>query len=112
MIRRPPRSTLFPYTTLFRSTAWRWHFRTDLRPLPEQSGLARPLVGVCRGPSTIAKSAPGRGNSSSERELFWACLSITDLPLIVHLFVGRYTSSLPAWDRRLVISCNLAEACF
>src|SRR2546422_4077050 len=25
MIRRPPRSTLFPYTTLFRSG--RWHFR-------------------------------------------------------------------------------------
>src|SRR3712207_7000426 len=24
MIRRPPRSTLFPYTTLFRSWAWRW----------------------------------------------------------------------------------------
>src|SRR3989441_12843615 len=23
MIRRPPRSTLFPYTTLFRSTEWR-----------------------------------------------------------------------------------------
>src|SRR5438874_4761256 len=23
MIRRPPRSTLFPYTTLFRSVAWR-----------------------------------------------------------------------------------------
>src|SRR5260370_12045908 len=23
MIRRPPRSTLFPYTTLFRSPAWR-----------------------------------------------------------------------------------------
>src|SRR5580698_9032979 len=25
MIRRPPRSTLFPYTTLFRSTTRRWH---------------------------------------------------------------------------------------
>src|SRR2546430_2839990 len=26
MIRRPPRSTLFPYTTLFRSeTAWNWN---------------------------------------------------------------------------------------
>src|SRR5687768_17870467 len=24
MIPRPPRSTLFPYTTLFRSTAWKW----------------------------------------------------------------------------------------
>src|SRR6476620_12047663 len=28
MIRRPPRSTLFPYTTLFRSpTSWRWSWR-------------------------------------------------------------------------------------
>src|SRR3989449_9826109 len=27
MIRRPPRSTLFPYTTLFRSPG-PWHFRT------------------------------------------------------------------------------------
>src|SRR2546430_8580904 len=29
MIRRPPRSTLFPYTTLFRSSpaAFVWHFR-------------------------------------------------------------------------------------
>src|SRR3712207_7179478 len=25
MIRRPPRSTLFPYTTLFRSLAQQWH---------------------------------------------------------------------------------------
>src|SRR5256885_12073384 len=24
MIRRPPRSTLFPYTTLFRSICWGW----------------------------------------------------------------------------------------
>src|SRR5258708_21698069 len=26
MIRRPPRSTLFPYTTLFRSHLFWWHF--------------------------------------------------------------------------------------
>src|SRR5256885_6473953 len=26
MIRRPPRSTLFPYTTLFRSRVADWHF--------------------------------------------------------------------------------------
>src|SRR5258707_6154453 len=39
MIRRPPRSTLFPYTTLFRSevvrddlppVGWRWHVGKDL----------------------------------------------------------------------------------
>src|ERR1017187_3540775 len=29
MIRRPPRSTLFPYTTLFRSTAWRAEANVD-----------------------------------------------------------------------------------
>src|SRR5437870_10652175 len=27
MLRRPPRSTLFPYTTLFRS--WEWHNHSD-----------------------------------------------------------------------------------
>src|SRR2546430_10588140 len=26
MIRRPPRSTLFPYTTLFRSSEWSWNW--------------------------------------------------------------------------------------
>src|SRR3712207_8342100 len=32
MIRRPPRSTLFPYTTLFRSTPGRPHGRADRHP--------------------------------------------------------------------------------
>src|SRR5258708_31880876 len=32
MIRRPPRSTLFPYTTLFRSDDFRLAHFTDLRP--------------------------------------------------------------------------------
>src|SRR5690242_20833097 len=31
MIRRPPRSTLFPYTTLFRSTSSRRRFLSDPR---------------------------------------------------------------------------------
>src|SRR2546426_2254958 len=34
MIRRPPRSTLFPYTTLFRSVS-------DSHPAPARSGRAR-----------------------------------------------------------------------
>src|SRR2546430_13135170 len=32
MIRRPPRSTLFPYTTLFRSLASKWLTSTSCRP--------------------------------------------------------------------------------
>src|SRR5690348_17876707 len=38
MIRRPPRSTLFPYTTLFRSRAWRKIF---VRVKGFQRGRAR-----------------------------------------------------------------------
>src|SRR6201982_4229730 len=32
MIRRPPRSTLFPYTTLFRSDPYPWPYNGHLRP--------------------------------------------------------------------------------
>src|SRR2546425_3604158 len=50
MIRRPPRSTLFPYTTLFRSV--RDHPQDDgevaRRPLPERRG-ARASAGGCGG---------------------------------------------------------------
>src|SRR6266511_5717503 len=34
MIRRPPRSTLFPYTTLFRSRSRRWACRTAAGSAP------------------------------------------------------------------------------
>src|SRR5687768_18021473 len=43
MIRRPPRSTLFPYTTLFRSQAltWQWDRETTQRLLQEVSPTYR-----------------------------------------------------------------------
>src|SRR2546426_10923513 len=43
MIRRPPRSTLFPYTTLFRSVAFDLglHLRAE-RPPPAPSLVVRP----------------------------------------------------------------------
>src|SRR6267378_1058319 len=36
MIRRPPRSTLFPYTTLFRSTSFHCHIARQPRPPAER----------------------------------------------------------------------------
>src|SRR2546427_6101170 len=39
MIRRPPRSTLFPYTTLFRSI-----LKQGFLPEPDDPGLLPPLV--------------------------------------------------------------------
>src|SRR3712207_8871103 len=57
MIRRPPRSTLFPYTTLFRSLVdQRGQARRELRrseafphPLPEALGRHEVQLGVQRG---------------------------------------------------------------
>src|SRR3989442_7743420 len=37
MIRRPPRSTLFPYTTLFRSADRSWSWLFQLKPSPRPS---------------------------------------------------------------------------
>src|SRR3712207_6962798 len=46
MIRRPPRSTLFPYTTLFRSA--------DGDPARQAEGSARPSVLTLRTPSSAS----------------------------------------------------------
>src|SRR3989441_11896287 len=62
MIRRPPRSTLFPYTTLFRShhrpavveSAWAWHRRARLcGPAMRGQAIARRYWGVSGVPKTL-----------------------------------------------------------
>src|SRR3712207_8953240 len=55
MIRRPPRSTLFPYTTLFRSGRGRAPAPAFL-PRPEGGGL-RPHAGELRRPGAAARAA-------------------------------------------------------
>src|SRR5438034_7586764 len=51
MIRRPPRSTLFPYTTLFRSPA-----------------LIRGLRGTCRVPPDVRTSRETTGGTARSRD--------------------------------------------
>src|SRR3712207_8473736 len=65
MIRRPPRSTLFPYTTLFRSRIARYPGLTHLAlwpggvvpraPGPNQLGL---MLASCRSPTMAHRAAP------------------------------------------------------
>src|SRR5258708_31328663 len=43
MIRRPPRSTLFPYTTLFRS-GWSWSRTEKKRQTGRSSFASRPIA--------------------------------------------------------------------
>src|SRR2546427_7770691 len=59
MIRRPPRSTLFPYTTLFRSS--------DPRGLPRQ-GASRDLAGVAGARHDVFGGRLGRGQRTRDRK--------------------------------------------
>src|SRR3989449_3954987 len=43
MIRRPPRSTLFPYTTLFRSVDLPLHFKFEILEEPSLNGDPHPV---------------------------------------------------------------------
>src|SRR3712207_8982324 len=63
MIRRPPRSTLFPYTTLFRSTESRWwDWRT------ERSGSWKSGSGwrVAGGVEALIGTASASGDSPEQ----------------------------------------------
>src|SRR3712207_8016344 len=57
MIRRPPRSTLFPYTTLFRSSGRGWCARPPRRPARPRS---RPpsSARTCGGATTELRARP------------------------------------------------------
>src|SRR3712207_7313902 len=46
MRRRPPRSTLFPYTTLFQSAPVRAHLATAVEDPPHGPAHVRPAVGA------------------------------------------------------------------
>src|SRR3990167_5403593 len=68
MIRRPPRSTLFPYTTLFRSL-WRWLV----------AGFCMMQVMMYAWPAYVAE--PGDLSAEMEQLLRWASWVIT-LPVV------------------------------
>src|SRR3712207_9502121 len=60
MIRRPPRSTLFPYTTLFRSRVGRGAARRHRRPAGALGGGV--LGWLPRRRARVAPPRPGRGD--------------------------------------------------
>src|SRR3712207_8582627 len=62
MIRRPPRSTLFPYTTLFRSHPLRGRLLARQREEPAAAAHLRHGVGEQGGPQGLSRAA-GRGRA-------------------------------------------------
>src|SRR2546430_13029635 len=67
MIRRPPRSTLFPYTTLFRSVSMISCLRNS-SPVLCAAVLAASLLAGCAGvrPATRGAASPPPGGDRSE----------------------------------------------
>src|SRR5258707_6944531 len=63
MIRRPPRSTLFPYTTLFRSccTSLAQAWPEPRRPGPRGSGSSSPCT------ADSGRARPGRSEAAERR---------------------------------------------
>src|SRR5687767_15896600 len=66
MIRRPPRSTLFPYTTLFRSCRELRRGATRRDPVPDRRQPRAPSRGRTRHPSCCTTRHAGRRSRSEE----------------------------------------------
>src|SRR2546430_17604563 len=83
MIRRPPRSTLFPYTTLFRSLSWLERF-----PDTEE----------------VDGSSPFGPTISSLRRIFYLCFVVTPHQ-VHHLTSGPKRSHFPSFPTTLRLIC-------
>src|SRR5687768_18275286 len=93
MIRRPPRSTLFPYTTLFRSKA--------LTSRAPAHGFDRPSDN-CRAGFSFCMSAPaGVGLQVDARRLLVPTLQMG------HEFGGRSEEHTSELQSRLHLVCRL-----
>src|SRR5256885_7478847 len=66
MIRRPPRSTLFPYTTLFRSRHCHRGFERRARRQTVRSCFRVNWIGKTSGPESAAFSGPRSEEHTSE----------------------------------------------
>src|SRR2546427_3583182 len=94
MIRRPPRSTLFPYTTLFRS-------------LPPAASIL-PRLGGRGAPPAGERLAGGRRGETARKCLSHKNLIFKPLGLIEAPRAGRGWTRLAVWIR--VAACLSSEA--
>src|SRR3712207_9585671 len=73
MIRRPPRSTLFPYTTLFRSWLWQWSRRAQMRGTPRRvARMKGPVLACGLLPDTTKRDRKSTRLNSSHANISYA----------------------------------------
>src|SRR3972149_2553358 len=92
MIRRPPRSTLFPYTTLFRSVS------SASACLPPRPGAARPRPASC-GRRVLADRKSTRLNSSHS-QISYAVFFFNDTAT-TEIYTLSLHDALPICQQRL-----------
>src|SRR3712207_9176405 len=104
MIRRPPRSTLFPYTTLFRSPLdepRRFRFPASVRRRYER--LARSPRGLLVTGDAVCRFDPGYGPGMTV-----ACLEVLVLRDVLRQGLDRLTLAQAVWRRsRTVVALHL-----
>src|SRR3989454_7181466 len=115
MIRRPPRSTLFPYTTLFRSRAPMAGFAllfmavsasltTNITlfigTLLAERLMYLPSAGLC----LLAGWAAGRPDRGGARAFAWGVAAVAGA-----LLLRRSYTRIPAWNDGLSLYSNAAR---
>src|SRR5260370_12423390 len=100
MIRRPPRSTLFPYTTLFRSLSVSFCGRSSFPP------PARDLSELPPAKSPFAFFAPFCGHSSVRSEEHTSELQ-SHLNLVCRLLLEKKKQYHPPPHHSPPLSCSL-----
>src|SRR5687767_8234828 len=98
MIRRPPRSTLFPYTTLFRSAPG------EAKPRRTSGGIAAASGGIAAASGGIA-AATG-GTAVSTRLLWHSPASLWLLVGALLLLLVSYSSAVAQPKRLVIIKCD------
>src|SRR3712207_8075658 len=98
MIRRPPRSTLFPYTTLFRSAS----LRTTSPSNPSAARLASTTSAAARSRSTKVTDAARSEEHTSELQSrqYLVCRLLLEKKKTIH--TSRQLLGLTSRVRRLV----------
>src|SRR3712207_9003184 len=87
MIRRPPRSTLFPYTTLFRSGAGALQRRRGRRPAAGRAGRLRRILIRWAGTTPGGRSRSEEHTSELQSRQYLVCRLLLEkkkTPYIYH----------------------------
>src|SRR3712207_8528289 len=94
MIRRPPRSTLFPYTTLFRSDGRDPPRRLDPRPAGDRRGEPAPHGDDLHAPAPL--QALGKSSFKQDRKSTRLNSSHANISYAVFCLKKKNLSSVPS----------------